>query len=189
MPFKADLIKIKETYNCDIYLETGLYILREESSITKALNSNFDKVYSIEIQKKHFDYASVELSKKYHIDKYKLILDDSVNLKKYIVNNPDFEDKRAIFFLDAHVDSGMKELAQFKCPVIAELEAIQSLKRKDHIICIDDMRIIKEKNPWGEKKFDNFYDEMIKRLKNINIDYKIDFIEGIKENDVLIAYL
>ena len=82
----------------------------------------------------------------------------------------------------------MKELAQFKCPVIAELEAIQSLKRKDHIICIDD-RIIKEKNPWGEKKFDNFYDEMIKRLKNINIDYKIDFIEGIKENDVLIAYL
>ena len=51
------------------------------------------------------------------------------------------------------------------------------------------MRIIKEKNPWGEKKFDNFYDEMIKRLKNINIDYKIDFIEGIKENDVLIAYL
>lgn len=186
MPFHADLQKIKDDNNCQIYLETGLY---KNKSLRKAISCGFDKSYSVEIQKMWVDNANKELPEYFSKDKYILIHDDSSNLKKYIVDNPDFEDKRAIFFLDAHVDSGMKETAKFRCPVIAELEAINFLKRKDHIICIDDIRIIKEKQPWGEHRYADFYNEMVNILKKINVDYKIDFLQGHQENDVLIAYL
>tara|TARA_B100000927_G_C16263576_1_gene388463 strand:- start:29 stop:589 length:561 start_codon:yes stop_codon:yes gene_type:complete len=186
MPFADDLKNIKNTHNCQTYLETGLY---KCGSLTKALNCGFDKCYSIEIQKIWIDKANKESLKDFSDDKYVLIHDDSANLKKHIVNNPDFEEKRAIFFLDAHVDSGMKEKYQYRCPVIVELEAIKQLKRNDHIICIDDIRIIRHKKPWSESRYDNFYDEMIKQLKLINSNYKIDFLQGIKPNDILIAYL
>ena len=35
MPFNYDLLEIKNKYKCEIYLETGLYKLRENSSINK----------------------------------------------------------------------------------------------------------------------------------------------------------
>lgn len=193
MPFNTDLQKIKKDYKCNIYLETGLYKLSEKSSITKALDCKFDKVYSIELEKKWIDYATPQLSNYINDNKCILINDDSANLEKHIVNNKDFNEERAIFFLDAHVDNAeIKTPHRFKCPVIAELQAINKLKRNDHIICIDDIRIIKDSSPWGvwgETSYKNFYEEMIQQLKKINIDYKFDFLKGVVENDVLIAYI
>lgn len=190
MPFKSDLQHIKNTYNCEIYLETGLYKLNENSSIKKALSCDFNRVYSIELEKKWIDYASPQLMDYINQNKCCLIHDDSANLEKYIINNSDFENKKAIFFLDAHVDNtDIHTPHLFKCPVIAELNAISKLKRNDHIICVDDIRIIKGSSPWGETAFNNYYDEMLKQIKNINENYKIDFIQGVVEKDLLIAYI
>ena len=167
-----------------------LYKLSEKSSITKALACNFDKVYSVELEKKWIDYAYPHLKEHINANKCHLIHDDSANLEKYIINNKDFDENRVIFFLDAHVDNPqIKTPHKFKCPVIAELEAIRKLKRNDHIICIDDIRIIKESNPWGETKYNNYYDIVLKQLKEININYNFDFLKGVVENDVLIAYV
>jgi hypothetical protein len=190
MPFKSNLKEIKDKYNCDIYLETGLYKLNENSSINTALKCNFEKVYSVELEKKWIDFAKPILNEYIDYNKCELIHDDSANLDKYILNDINFEDKRAIFFLDAHVDNtDIQTTHKFKCPVIAELTAISKLSRNDHVICIDDMRYIKTKTPWGETQFDNYYNEMLNLLKKINTNYKIDFIEGIIEKDVLIAYV
>lgn len=190
MPFKSDLLEIKNKHNCQIYLETGLFKINENSSINKALRCEFDKVYSVELEKKWIDYAYPQLVEYINTNKCMLIHDDSANLEKYIINNKDFEDKKALFFLDAHVDnSEIKTNYKFKCPVIAELESIKKLSRNDHVICIDDIRYIKTKTPWGETQYDNYYNEMINRLKNINNNYKIDFIQGVIEKDLLIAYV
>ena len=190
MPFKSDLLQIKQTHDCDIYLETGLFKINENSSINKAIRCGFDKVYSVELEKKWIDYALPELTEYINLNKCELIHDDSANLEKYIVNNKDFEEKKALFFLDAHIDNNeIKTSHKFKCPVIAELKAIRKLSRNDHIICIDDIRYIKTKTPWGETQFNNYYDEMMNMLKYINPNYKIDFITGVVPKDLLIAYI
>lgn len=190
MPFNSDLLEIKNKYKCEIYLETGLYKLRENSSINKALRCGFDKVYSIELEQKWIDYAYPKLLEHINTNKCQLIHDDSANLDKYIINNKDFEEKKVLFFLDAHVDHPeIKTNHKFKCPLIAELEAIKKLSRNDHIICIDDMREIKKKKPWGENNYDDFYNEMTNMLKKINNNYKINFIQGLIERDLLLAYV
>lgn len=190
MPFNSNLLEIKNKHHCEIYLETGLYKLKEISSISKALRCGFDKVYSVELEKKWIDYAYPQLKELINSNKCELIHDDSANLEKYIVNNKNFEEKKVLFFLDAHVDNNdITTKHIFKCPVIAELKAIKKLSRNDHVICIDDMRCIKTKRPWGETKYNNYYNEMINMLKEINSEYKIDFIQGVIEKDLLIAYV
>jgi hypothetical protein len=65
------------------------------------------------------------------------------------------------------------------------------MKRKDHIILIDDLRIINLKFPWGEKSYGkiNFIDQIKEQILSINKEYKFDTLNGHIENDVLIAYI
>ena len=116
-----------------------------------------------------------------------MILDASSNLKKHVVNNPDFEEKRAIFSLDSHVNSGMKEMAKFRCPMIAELEAINCLKRRGPKLMT--CKLLKKKI--HEMKIVTLTFIMKCCLKKLNANYKLDFILilGHQENDVLLAYL
>ena len=51
------------------------------------------------------------------------------------------------------------------------------------------MRIIKQNCPWGENKYKDLYSEMVNNVKQINPNYKIDFLQGIQQNDVMIAYI
>lgn len=193
MPIKFDLREIKDKYRCNFYLETGLYQVRECSSIINALNSGFEKCYTIEIQKKWINYAKNKSKLKDIINKniishnLFLINDDSCNLEKYILNDS-FEENKCLFFLDAHADDANIK-SEFKCPVDKELEAISKLKRKDHVICIDDMRIIREKSPWNDNRYNDYFDKIKELLMKINKDYNISFLKGIQEKDVLIAYI
>ena len=98
MPFKSDLLEIKNKHNCEIYLETGLFKINENSSINKAIKCNFDKVYSVELEKKWIDYAYPQLIEYINTNKCELIHDDSANLEKYIINNKDFQEKKPCFF-------------------------------------------------------------------------------------------
>jgi hypothetical protein len=72
-----------------------------------------------------------------------------------------------------------------------EIEAIKSIERKDNIILIDDVRIIKTAFPWGEESYGDI--DFLQQIKNtilsINQDYKFDTLDGVIENDVLIAYI
>ena len=78
-----------------------------------------------------------------------------------------------------------------KCPLFEELSAIGNLERKDHIILIDDLRVIKEKFPWGELSYGNinFLDQIKNKILSINENYKFSTLNGNIENDVLIAYI
>ena len=121
--------------------------------------------------------------------KYNLYLDDSVNMKKYLMTD-DFKNK-TIFFLDAHVDN--MDIYNYikKCPLFDELEAIKSLERKDNVILIDDLRIIKNSFPWGEQSYGNinFLEQIKNTILTINKDYKFDTLNGHIEDDVLLAYV
>jgi hypothetical protein len=96
-----------------------------------------------------------------------------------------------MFFLDAHVDNQNIYNYKKRCPLFDELEAIKSIDRKDNIIMIDDLRIIKSPLPWGENSYGNinFLQEIMNKITEINKDYKFSTLNGHIENDVLLAYL
>ena len=80
----------------------------------------------------------------------------------------------------------IQEYSQFKFVL-----AIENNERKDHIILIDDLRIINVNFPWGETSYGNinFLEEIKTKILSINKDYKFSTLNGHIENDVLIAYI
>ena len=121
--------------------------------------------------------------------KYNLILDDSTNLKNYI-NDNNFTHK-TMFFFDAHVDNEFIYNYKQKCPLFDELEAIKNIERKDNVILIDDLRIIKESFPWGDKSYGDidFLSKIKEIILSINKDYKFSTLNGYIDNDILLAYV
>lgn len=118
-----------------------------------------------------------------------IFCDDSVNLYKYIQDD-NFKNK-TIFFFDAHVDNDIIKNYKTKCSLFYELNALKEINRKDNIICIDDLRILKNKNPWGENNINNinYIDEIKKNILEINSEYKFSTLDGIIKDDVLLAYI
>jgi len=189
MPINFDLLALKNENNCEIYLETGLFDPNTDISCKKALQSNFHKVYSIEIREDFVELGNQIFNEEIKENRLVLINDDSTNLYNYL-NNDDFN-KKTLFFLDAHVDNDNIKNFKRRCPLFEELKAISDLKRKDHLICIDDIRYLKEPFPWSESSFGPiiFIDYIIQMIRSINKEYKFKYLNGVIENDVLVAYV
>jgi hypothetical protein len=189
MPINFDLEEIRKEYNCNNYFETGLWDPRDEVSSKKALSCGFEKVICIEIRSDWVELGFQIFNKEIMEGRYCLIMDDSVNMKKYF--NKDVLQNRTIFFLDAHVDNLNIKNYKFKCPLFEELEAIKSIERKDNIILIDDLRMIIQPFPWGEDKYGNinFLDKIIEKILEINSNYKFKTLDGFIKDDVLMAYI
>lgn len=189
MPINFDLEKLRKEHNCINYFETGLWDPRCNVSSRKALSCEFNKLYCIEIKKEWVDIGKEVFEDDIESGRYTLIFDDSINMKKYIMNN-DFKEK-TMFFLDAHVDSAYIKNYVKKCPLFDELEAIKSLSRNDNLILIDDVRVLKENYPWGETSYGNinFLDKIKEKILEINENYKFSTLNGHIEDDVLLAYV
>ena len=189
MPISFDLEDLRVKNNCVNYFETGLWDPRGDVSSKNALSCNFDKVYCIEIRKDWVETGNDIFKEHIMTGKYNLYLDDSVNMKKYLMTD-DFKNK-TMFFLDAHVDNSSIKNYKYKCPLIHEIKAISELDRKDNVILVDDIRIIKNAFPWGEQSFGNidFLQKIQEMILSINNDYKFTFLDGHVQNDVLCAYI
>jgi hypothetical protein len=193
MPISLELLKkFKNDKNIDIYFETGM---SKGNGIKKAIECNFNKIYSIDICKKWIDYNKKQFSNNKNIT---LIHDDSQNLDNYI---KDINEK-TLFFLDAHNDHSnlniKDERSSINCPIFKELEIIKNHHIKDHLIIVDDVRIFKNNQDkhliaqGGEfkgTKCDNWglnikLENIEKKLIEINSKYKIKYI-----NDQLIAHI
>ena len=189
MPISFDLEVLRATHECVNFFETGLWDPRDNVSSKLALSCGFDKVYCIEIQPEWVNLGNVVFNQHIMTGKYNLYLDDSTNMKKYVMTE-NFKNK-TMFFLDAHVDNSNIHNYKKRCPLFDELEAIKSIERNDNVILIDDLRIIKDAFPWGEQSYGNidFLQQIKQYILTINKDYKFDTLNGCIENDVLIAYV
>jgi hypothetical protein len=189
MPVNFNLEELREKHNCKNYFETGLYDPRTDVSSRRALLCGFEKLFCIEIRKDWVELAKIEFEKDIITERYNVYLDDSTNMIKYLGN--DVFKNKTLFFLDAHVDDYNISNYKKKCPLFEELEAIKNLERKDNLILIDDLRIIKNSFPWGEESYGNidFLDQIKKTILSINKDYKFDTLDGWVKDDVLLAYV
>src|SRR6185437_14410485 len=177
MPIAFDLESYRKKFNCSVYFETGLLDPRQEVSSTLALKCNFDKLFCIEIRSDYVELGKIVFRDEIVKGRYNLINDDSINIGKYLDADL-FTKNRGMFFLDAHNDyTGMNY--KFKCPLYEELTAIGNLPRKDHIILIDDLRILNGVHPWGETSYGNvnFLDMVIDKILKINPKYKFTTLD------------
>ena len=62
---------------------------------------------------------------------------------------------------------------------------------KDHIILIDDLRLIKLAFPWGERSYGDidFLEQIKTKILSINKNYKFSTLDGYVKDDVLLAYI
>jgi len=189
MPINFDLEKVRQNYNCINYFETGLWDPRCSVSSHTALNCNFKKVFCIEIREDWVELGKKIFKKEIENGRYNLYLDDSTNMKNYLVGDH-WKDK-TLFFLDAHVDDINIHNYKKMCPLFEELSAIENLERKDHIILIDDLRLLRMPYPWGETSYGNinFLEHIVNKILSINKNYKFRTLNGHIDNDVLIAYV
>lgn len=182
MSFKNPEIQLIE-YKSDIFFETGTY---KGATARMASDLGFEKVITVELQKYLYDEAK-SLSNDYKNIEFHL--GDSPSIIDHVFSNID-KNKTITFWLDAHIDTGNYVQGETpdirKCPLNDELDSIKSLKRNDHTILIDDIRAFRKDNGWGH---DVVLSELIDKIKEINPNYKISFIDGEIENDILVASL
>lgn len=190
MPIRFDLEAIREEHQCKVYLETGMWNPATDISLKKALRCSFIRLYCVEIRDDWVVVANDVFENEINKDRLTIVHDDSTRLSKYIVNNPDFTNK-TIFFLDAHVDNSDIKNYQKRCPLVDELDAIQQLPRNDNVIMVDDIRIVSQPYPWGEKQYGNinFLEKIKEKILEINPNYKFRYLDGHVPNDVLMAYV
>jgi len=189
MPINFDLEQLRKEHNCLNYFETGLWDPRTNVSSKQALLCGFEKVFCIEIREDWVNIGNHIFRKDIIEGRYNLLLDDSTNMKKYI--NNDIFNNKTMFFLDAHVDNANIHNYKKKCPLFDELEAIKNIERKDNVILIDDLRIIKNSFPWGETSYGNidFLQQIKETILTINENYKFSTLNGYIDDDVLLAYV
>ena len=189
MPIAFNLENLRKQHDCLNYFETGLWDPRCNVSSKQAIECNFEKIFCIEIREDWVNLGNDIFKEDIKTGRYNLYLDDSTNMKNYIMSNI-FKNK-TMFFLDAHVDNANIHNYKKKCPLFYELEAIKNIERKDNIILVDDLRILKGAFPWGESSYGNinFIDKIKEKILTINKDYKFETLNGHINDDVLIAYI
>lgn len=125
------ICRLGQTFSCAIVVESGTYF----GQSTKYFSKFFDRVFSIELSLKLFDFSSLRFSK---ISNIFLYLGDSVvQLPKiiYLLNQP------TVFYLDAHASGGVTQQGQEPSPIKKELEIISNFEYlRNSIVLLDDAR-------------------------------------------------
>ena len=157
-----------------VFVETGTWT---GDTVQKALDIGFKEIKTIELSVEHFNNACQRFKNNLNVSLYNG--DSSEQLQNIIY---DISDK-IVFWLDAHYSGGDTALGKQICPLYAELDVISKHKRNDHIILIDDIRDVH-----------NCYmrvtlNDLIQKIKSINSNYKIYYVDGHTTNDILVAFI
>lgn len=194
MSFKNE-INLKK-YLSKYFFETGTYL---GGGTKTALKNGFEKVITIELQERLYNQCingdpngnGNDLVNEIKSGQVEIYLGDTRDIMWNIIEKID---DRITFWLDSHIDGGnyipnvTPNLPP--CPLYDELMIIKKHKRNDHIILIDDLRIIgnKERSGYGWGSSTNL--EIIKSLiLDINPNYIFRYEDGVEPNDILVAFI
>lgn len=170
----------------NVFVETGTFM---GDGINNALKAGFQKIYSIEVAQQYIKLTSERFRKEIEEGIVNIIFGDSKLVMGDVIKNID---EPITFWLDAHWDYGPGK-GEVYCPLYEELTFIKNHKLKDHLILIDDMRVIgNASHHWGKTVQ---RDRIIELINEINQDYKISYTEGdlgpdeggLRANDILVA--
>ena len=174
-----------EMSKINFFVETGTFL----AETLMAVSPNFTYNWSVEAQKDCFKNCQVRTQEPIRKN-IKLFLGESPEILPIILSELDDRpevDKRCIFFLDAHfsgdVDTNSNNTKTHssekygKCPLIQEIEEIGKHEEKNHLILIDDVRMM------GTKGWPTI-EETLESIKSINKKYSFRYCTDL---DILIA--
>jgi hypothetical protein len=162
----------------NIFVETGC---QEGWTFYSAKEFGFTKMYGIELMPSFYDISVARFAGD---DSISIIQGESPDILRELCPTIN---EQATFWLDAHASGvdipGGKYGA---CPLIQELEAIALSPYKNHIIMIDDTRLL------GTDEWDNLEKQtLIDAIYKINPKYNLEYADGEEDGtfpqDILIA--
>lgn len=169
LPFNGDnficeeFLKLKIEYEIATAVETGSCLY----STTKWLCSNFDKVFTVEINPQYADYGKHKIQEYNNCSAFVSV--DSVDFIKTILPEQIDKTKGTIFFLDAHWGD--------VCPLLDELSAIADLGlEKPPVIAIHDFQTQSPFLGFDTYRGQSFnYDWIENHIKKIESSYSCQY--------------
>ena len=177
MPINFDLSK----YSNRIFIETGTYM---GDGVKKALDSGFEKIYSIEIDKNRY----INCCKLFENNPQVTIIHGDSGIKLGDVLK-DIKEPATIF-LDALYGCDQGQIGKKWCPIVEELEILSKQEIKNHTLLISNWRCMN--NTHKDKKTDKYVGypgekKCLELLRKINPNYILEFKDGIEPSDTLIC--
>lgn len=175
-------LKVLEKYTkyASVFIETGTHI-----GITTqgAFDVGFKKIYTIELSKHFYDAAVKMFSSNSNII---CIFGDSSEKLDEILKELD---EPAVFWLDGHWSMGTTAKGKKAIPLFDELEAIKNHHIKNHVILIDDLRLMGDAEE-PIKEWSTFtVDDVKSKCLEINENYIFSLEDGHVEKDILVVKL
>lgn len=155
------------------FVETGSYL---GEGIQWALDAGFSQIISIELEPSLHEYCKKQFSQ---FQSVHLVHGDTSFVLHDVIKDIHTP---ITFWLDAHYSGISTAKGNSYSPILLELEAIKMHPIKNHTILIDDVRLM------GTYEFDFVtLDQIINKIKDINPNYQLSFLNGYVENDILVA--
>lgn len=125
-----------------VFVETGTY----KGETIRAMAEYFDELYTFEIHPDMYQYSLSQNTS----PKINYLFGDSVSLLPKTISVYNLQDKKCLFFLDAHIsghDSGYNPAHQV--PLIEEIQIIANQIKSPCVLCLDDARFFTANDkPW-----------------------------------------
>lgn len=127
---KQELVtRYGKKHNISTFVESGTYL----GDMIWAQQDNFEKIYTIELNKFLYEAAKKRFKKSTHIE---FIHGDSGKIMATLIK--DLPEK-TLFWLDGHYSGGITARGDKDCPITEEVKAILS-SDIEHVMLIDDAR-------------------------------------------------
>ena len=189
MPIYFDLESVRSQNNCVNYFETGTFDARHNIACKQAIDCGFTKVYTLDIVPEFGKFIlPTYYTQRVATGSVVCITDDAVNIGAHL-GGADFAE-RTLFYLDSYNSETDTPYPTAKhCPVLEELNGIAGAARKDHVICINDVKTLRQPYPYGETSYGdiNFEERAKEIILTINPAYQFSYLQGEVADDVLMA--
>jgi hypothetical protein len=156
-------ISLLESLNEDftkypVFIETGTYI----GDTIFAMEPRFKHLYTVELsQQLHYSVKT-----RYNGNKITFLHGDSSEVFKTLL--PSIAEP-AIFFLDGHFSQGITAQGEKDCPLVEEINLINSLFKNEAIIIIDDFRLFGKKldEDWSDINKNDLFEIIKERIIDV----------------------
>lgn len=166
---------LKQYGNGETFIETGTFM---GDTIYLALEAEYKRIHSVELNQSLYLRATKLFD---HKPQVTIWYGDSVNCLEKILNETTGP---ATFWLDAHASGPLPGGISGGSPVLDELEIIRKHSNNEHTIFIDDRRL------FGSAEWSYVQEKTaLELIKKINPSYKILFLDGEIEQDIICATL
>ena len=164
--------------HANVFVETGTY---RGDTVAAALRAGFREIYTIEVGAQLHRAAAARFAKHTHVH---CLLGDSIDVLPRVL---DQIQERALFWLDGHWSQGDTARGKKDLPLAEELQALENHAIRDHVILIDDIRLLgdpaSEIAAWRDLSVED-----VKRMcLKVNPNYRFSYEDGHVARDILVA--